>query len=100
MNLRELLDTIIRSDEEDWHAIVCWGASSGPSYHDKLTFYEEYEGQSNVVARGIAFRYSRLYSKRRYFHGLGNRVQRELSSTLGEPIPRSNRFERFHRRVL
>jgi hypothetical protein len=44
MNLRELLNTVSGSSPEDWHGIGCWGHSSGPSYHDHLS----YRGQSNV----------------------------------------------------
>jgi len=49
MNLRELLDIVINSSSQDWHAIGCWGYSSGPSYHDHLSFHEIYKGQPNVL---------------------------------------------------
>ena len=49
MNLHELLKTITDSSHEEWHGIGCWGYSSGPSYHDHLSFYETYKGQPNVL---------------------------------------------------
>lgn len=36
MNLRDLMKTIVESDETDWHKINCWGAGSGPSYKHRL----------------------------------------------------------------
>ncbi len=49
MKLEELLTLILNSSEDDWNDIGCWGYGSGPSYKDKFTFYEIYEGESNIL---------------------------------------------------
>jgi hypothetical protein len=49
MTLKELLDAIISSSKTDWNTIVCWGAQSGPSYHNQFEFFEVYNGQKNVL---------------------------------------------------
>jgi hypothetical protein len=49
MDLREVLNTISSSRPADWHHIACWGAFSGPSYRDHISFNEVYGGQPNVV---------------------------------------------------
>jgi hypothetical protein len=49
MTFDELLDTITFSSPEDWHVITCWGSGSGPSYKNRVTFYETYEGEDNIL---------------------------------------------------
>lgn len=49
MKLDELLNRILESEPEQWNRISCWGYGSGPSYKDKLDFYEVYNGQENVL---------------------------------------------------
>lgn len=49
MNLTDLVSTISTSRLTDWNHITCWGAGSGPSYRDRLEFYEVYEGAHHVV---------------------------------------------------
>ena len=49
MKLDELLNKILESKPEQWSRISCWGYGSGPSYKDKLEFYEVYNGQENVL---------------------------------------------------
>src|SRR5579862_8455655 len=45
----DLISTIGASRLTDWNHIICWGAGSGPSYRDRLDFYEIYEGARNVI---------------------------------------------------
>jgi hypothetical protein len=49
MTLKELIQTILKSDSSDWNEISCWGAFSGPSYKDKFAFYNVYEGEPNIL---------------------------------------------------
>lgn len=36
MKLADIWDTITRSTRADWNHIPCWGAMSGPSFHDSF----------------------------------------------------------------
>ncbi len=36
MTLREIIDTIINSDYDDWNRMTCWGGHTGPSYSQRL----------------------------------------------------------------
>lgn len=49
MKLEELLKIILKSEPEQWNNISCWGYGSGPSYKDRLDFYDIYNGQDNVL---------------------------------------------------
>jgi hypothetical protein len=49
MKLNELLDTVMSSDADDWHKIVCWGSTSGPSYKDQFTFWEKRDKAENFL---------------------------------------------------
>ena len=49
MKLYELLSRILESTPDQWNSIACWGHGSGPSYKDKLEFYEVFNGQENVL---------------------------------------------------
>jgi hypothetical protein len=49
MKLTELMETIVNSDRDHWHKITCWGANTGPSYHERLTFFQTWEGQKGVL---------------------------------------------------
>jgi len=49
VNLIELVSTITTSRSADWNHIVCWGAGSGPSYRDRMDFYDMYEGAQHVI---------------------------------------------------
>jgi hypothetical protein len=49
MTLEELLNEITSSEPEDWHTIGCFGSGAGPSYRNKLTFFNVYEGQPNIL---------------------------------------------------
>lgn len=39
MNLQEMINKILSDPIRDWNVIVCWGAGSGPSYHNKFTVW-------------------------------------------------------------
>ena len=49
MTLHELLNIIASSKPEDWNYFPCWGANSGPSYHNRFTSYNKREDQSHVL---------------------------------------------------
>jgi hypothetical protein len=49
MRLNELMDKIIGSSRSDWHKITCWGANTGPSYHNAFTFYDTWQGNEGVL---------------------------------------------------
>ncbi len=49
MKLEELITTILNSNISDWNEIRCWGAFSGPSYKDKLEFYNVRDGEPNIL---------------------------------------------------
>ncbi|PIB30758.1 hypothetical protein BFP78_13220 [Gaetbulibacter sp. 5U11] len=49
MTLNEVLKTILESESSDWREIGCWGYGTGPSYKDKLTFNEVYDGSPNIL---------------------------------------------------
>lgn len=49
MKLVELIKEILKSDKSDWNDIPCWGFGSGPSYKDKFTFFEIFNGESNII---------------------------------------------------
>ncbi|GFD96365.1 hypothetical protein KUL156_57500 [Alteromonas sp. KUL156] len=49
MTLDNLLETIIKSDYTNWNEIGCWGYGSGPSYKSQFTFYEAFDGDSNIL---------------------------------------------------
>lgn len=49
MTLTELIQKILNSTSNDWNDIGCWGAFSGPSYKDKLEFYNVYDGEPNIL---------------------------------------------------
>ncbi len=49
MRLKDLLKTILSSNEEQWKTISCWGYGSGPSYKNMFTFYNVFYGQENVL---------------------------------------------------
>jgi hypothetical protein len=49
MTLIELMSVVCSSQPEEWNHIVCWGASSGPAYHDHLQFYEAFDGSKHVL---------------------------------------------------
>jgi len=49
MKLVDLMTKILESHPEQWNTISCWGYGSGPSYKDHFTFYNVYEGESNIL---------------------------------------------------
>ena len=50
MTLTEPLTQLPAPPPEDWSTIGCWGAGSGPSYRDHLTFWNTYDvDQKNVL---------------------------------------------------
>lgn len=49
MELKNLMELIIKSSPDDWNTINCWGANSGPSYHYKFTSQQQYQGQPPVL---------------------------------------------------
>jgi hypothetical protein len=36
MTLQEYFDRLLKTGREDWTVIACWGASSGPSYRERI----------------------------------------------------------------
>jgi len=49
MKLKDLLSLILNSTREEWSEIGCWGYGSGPSYKEKFTFYEIFDGEPNIL---------------------------------------------------
>jgi hypothetical protein len=49
MKLNELLNIILDSSPEQWSRISCWGYGSGPSYRDKIEFYDIFNTDGNVL---------------------------------------------------
>jgi hypothetical protein len=49
VRFEDVIDRIAGSSLNDWWTISCWGAFSGPSYRDRLAFYEVYEGDKNTL---------------------------------------------------
>ncbi len=49
MTLENLIETFINSARPDWNRISCWGANGGPSFKDKFSFWDAWNGDSNVL---------------------------------------------------
>jgi hypothetical protein len=44
LELDAIRQTIIESKPDDWHVVVCWGASAGPSFLDQFTVWKSGAG--------------------------------------------------------
>jgi len=43
------MELVVTSSPSDWHTITCWGANSGPSFHDRFDFYDTWNTKFHGV---------------------------------------------------